>query len=318
MWCPHCGAELTQRFAYCPHCGKSLDEAPAPGESSETAPKTQPASETRPPLEPVSAPAPEATPVEAPAATPVPAPAPAPAQATPPNPEARDVEDLVNEENEERAETGAPPVPGGSSEKKGSHGGAVVAAVVIGVIAVLFVAIVVFAMKDVFAPKKTPTWVGTGSETTVSERPTSGNSGSGSSGGTSTPSLRPTSEDDAAGRYYAFWKYDDDEVWGYIFDLYADGTGEFHLFLSEDEDDFTRAEVDGEDYSEGLRWEQDGSTVVMLNPAGENTLPDAPNGYVLTGTAGRHVLSPSDPDTYQYPDEILYENYDEAVANMSD
>ncbi len=317
MWCPHCGAELTQRFAYCPHCGKSLDEAPAPGESSETAPKTQPASETRPPLEPVSAPAPEATPVEAPAAAPVPAPAPAPAQATPPNPEARDVEDLVNEENEERAETGAPPVPGGSSEKKGSHGGAVAAAVVIGVIAVLFVAIVVFAMKDVFAPKKTPTWVGTGSGTTVSERPTSGNSGSGSSGGTSAPSLRPQSQEDAAGRYYAFWKYDDDEVWGYVFDLYADGTGEFHLFLAED-DEFTRAEVDGEDYAEGLLWEQDGSVVTLTNPRGEETLPDAPNDYVLTGTNGHRVLSPSDPNSYHYPDEVLYESYDEALANMSE
>lgn len=65
------------------------------------------------------------------------------------------------------------------------------------------------------------------------------------------PDLWTRSEKDAAGRYYAFWKYADDEVWGYVFDLYADGTGEFRLFLAEDED-FTRAEVDAEEYSEAL------------------------------------------------------------------
>uniref|UniRef100_UPI003AF41295 hypothetical protein n=1 Tax=Paratractidigestivibacter faecalis TaxID=2292441 RepID=UPI003AF41295 len=113
------------------------------------------------------------------------------------------------------------------------------------------------------------------------------------------------------------WKYEDDEIWGYIFDLYADGTGEFHLFLAED-DEFTRAEVDGEDYSEGLLWEQDGSVVTLTNPGDEETLPDAPNDYVLTGTNGHRVLSPSDPNSYHYPDEVLYESYDEALANMSE
>ena len=35
---------------------------------------------------------------------------------------------LIDEENEERLETGAPPIPGGSAEAR-SHGGAVAAAV---------------------------------------------------------------------------------------------------------------------------------------------------------------------------------------------
>ena len=208
---------------------------------------------------------------------------------------------LIDEENEERLETGAPPIPGGSAEAR-SHGGAVAAAIVAAVVAVLLVGLVAFAVFSVTEARNTPTWVG---------------SGSGGSNITSAPSLRPQSQEDAAGRYYAFWKYEDDEIWGYVFDLYADGTGEFHLFLAED-DEFTRAEVDGEDYSEGLLWEQDGSVVTLTNPGGEETLPDAPNDYVLTGTNGHRVLSPSDPNSYHYPDEVLYESYDEALANMSE
>ena len=198
---------------------------------------------------------------------------------------------LIDEENEERLETGAPPIPGGSAEVR-SHGGAVAAAIVAAVVAVLLVGLVTFAIFSVTEARNTPTWVG---------------SGSGGSNITSAPSLRPQSQEDAAGRYYAFWKYEDDEIWGYVFDL----------FLAED-DEFTRAEVDGEDYTEGLLWEQDGSAVTLTNPRGEETLPDAPNDYVLTGTNGHRVLSPSDPNSYHYPDEVLYESYDEALANMSE
>ena len=208
---------------------------------------------------------------------------------------------LIDEENEERLETGAPPIPGGSAEAR-SHGGAVAAAIVAAVVAVLLVGLVAFAIFAVTEARNTPTWVG---------------SGIGDSNITSAPSLRPQSQEDAAGRYYAFWKYEDDEIWGYVFDLYADGTGEFHLFLAED-DEFTRAEVDGEDYTEGLLWEQDGSAVTLTNPRGEETLPDAPNDYELTGTNGHRVLSPSDQDGSHYPDEVLYESYDEAIANMSE
>lgn len=208
---------------------------------------------------------------------------------------------LIDEENEERLETGAPPIPGGSAEAR-SHGGAVAAAIVAAVVVVLLVGLVAFAVFSVTEARNAPTWVG---------------SGIGGSNITSAPSLSPQSQEDAAGRYYAFWKYEDDEIWGYIFDLYADGTGEFHLFLAED-DEFTRAEVDGEDYTEGLLWEQDGSVVTLTNPGGEETLPDAPNDYALTGTNGHRVLSPSDPNSYHYPDEVLYESYDEALANMSE
>lgn len=208
---------------------------------------------------------------------------------------------LIDEENEERLETGAPPIPGGSAEAR-SHGGAVAAAIVAAIVAVILVGLVAFAVFAVTEARNTPTWVG---------------SGIGDSNITSAPSLRTQSEEDAAGRYYAFWKYEDDEIWGYVFDLYADGTGEFRLFLADD-DEFTRDEVDGEDYTEGLLWEQDGSAVTLTNPRGEETLPDAPNDYVLTGTKGHRVLSPSDPNSYHYPDEVLYESYDEALANMSE
>ena len=129
---------------------------------------------------------------------------------------------LIDEENEERLETGAPPIPGGSAEVR-SHGGAVAAAIVAAVVAVLLVGLVAFAVFSVAKTRNTPTWVG---------------SGNGGSNTTSAPSLSPQSQEDAAGRYYAFWKYEDDEIWGYVFDLYADGTGEFHLFLAED-DKFT-------------------------------------------------------------------------------
>lgn len=213
---------------------------------------------------------------------------------------------LIDEENEERAETGAPPIPGGSAETR-SHGGAVAAAIAGAVAAALLVALVVFAVLDLAEERSTPTWVGSGLGDAIEEP----------SRGTRAPDLRTSSEEDAAGRYYAFWKYADDEVWGYVFDLYADGTGEFHLFLAEDED-FTRTEVDAEEHSEGLLWEQDGSLVTLTNPRGEQTLPDAPNEYMLSGPVDRRVLSPSDPSSYHYPDEVLYESYDEALANMSE
>ena len=45
---------------------------------------------------------------------------------------------LIDEENEERLETGAPPIPGGSAEVR-SHGGAVAAALGAAVVAVLLV-----------------------------------------------------------------------------------------------------------------------------------------------------------------------------------
>ena len=181
---------------------------------------------------------------------------------------------LIDEENEERLETGAPPIPGGSAEAR-SHGGAVAAAIVAAIVAVILVGLVAFAVFAVTEARNTPTWVG---------------SSIGDSNITSAPSLRTQSEEDAAGRYYAFWKYEDDEIWGYVFDLYADGTGEFRLFLADD-DEFTRDEVDGEDYTEGLLWEQDGSAVTLTNPRGEETLPDAPNDYVLTGTNGHRTLA---------------------------
>ena len=98
---------------------------------------------------------------------------------------------LIDEENEERLETGAPPIPGGSAEAR-SHGGAVAAAIVAAVVAVLLVGLVAFAVFSVTEARNAPTWVG---------------SGIGGSNITSAPSLSPQSQEDAAGRYYAFWKY---------------------------------------------------------------------------------------------------------------
>lgn len=220
-----------------------------------------------------------------------------------------DRQSLIDEENAERAEKGAPLVPGGSGEAKSSHGGAVVAAALAGAMAVLLAVAVVLAASDLLDAGPTPTWVG---------------SGTGTVGGANTPEGRyettsvPQSDEEATGRYYAFWKYDDVETWGYVFDLYADGTGEFHLFLAEDGRPLTREDVDAEDFTEPLVWRQDGASVTLDNPTGEDTLPDAPNAYVLGDGAGGRVLSPVDPDGYQYPGEVLYEDFDEALANMSE
>ena len=68
---------------------------------------------------------------------------------------------LIDEENEERLETGAPPIPGGSAEAR-SHGGAVAAAIVAAVVAVILVGLVAFAVFAVTEARNTPTWVGSG------------------------------------------------------------------------------------------------------------------------------------------------------------
>lgn len=274
MRCPHCGNDLTQDYAYCPHCGKPTGERPA-------------------------------QPVAAPPAPPLPnAPAPAP---QPPEDDA----DLIDSENEERGQDGLPPVPGG--RRKVSHAGPVAAAVIVGALAVFFAVIVIVGVSSAYDYAKQPTWSGGSSGWTGPYELTEDADGNASDGTDKTELLRPRSEEDATGRYYAFWAYED-EVWGYVYDLYADGTGEFHLFLAEGGEDFTREDVDNETYSEGLVWSQDGSDVIVGNPEDEDTLPDGPNGYTMTGTAGGRIIYPQDSD--QYPNQPLYEDYDEAIANM--
>lgn len=236
----------------------------------------------------------------------------------PPTPQTPDDDaDLIDSENEERAEGGLPPVPGGS--KKVSHAGPVAAAVIAGVLAVFFAAIVIVGVSNAYDYARQPTWGGSAYDRLDrldSYEPDDVETMDADGSTDRTQLLRPRSEEDATGRYYAFWAYEDDnEVWGYVYDLYADGTGEFHLFLCEDGMNFTREEVDGEAYTEGLVWSQDGSDVIVGNPDGEDTLPDGPNGYTMAGTLGSRIIYPQDAD--QYPGDPLYEDYDEAIANMT-
>lgn len=120
----------------------------------------------------------------------------------------------------------------------------------------------------------------------------------------------------AAGTYYALWEYDDD-VWVYTYILGEDGTGTFKLYLASDEN-VTQSEVDADDYSEPLVWTQDGDEVTITNPdKSTDTLPDAPNYYTLAVVGNKRVLTPTDSG-YKYPSETFYEDWSSACANISD
>lgn len=215
--------------------------------------------------------------------------------------------DLVDEENAERAENGLPPVPGGSEKARSSAVPAVVAAVVVGLLVTLLAVIMAAGVTRALDTSDSPRWVSSG-------RPSAGPGGPAygiEEGRGNAP--RAESDEAATGRYYAFWQYGD-ELWGYVFDLHADGTGEFSLFLSED-GSFSEEDLVAKDFTEPLEWTQDGSAVTVSNPEGTDTLPDAPNGYVLSGEAGSRVLTPTDDS--KYPNDPLYEDFDEAVANMT-
>lgn len=291
MRCPHCGNELTQDFAYCPHCGKPTDAPAAPVAAARPA---------------------------------------APAMPAPTAPDAaQETSSLIDEENEERAEGGLPPVPGGA--KKAGHGGAVAAAVVVGIIAVAFIAVVGGAIWSVWQDRDQPRWDNGSSFVYGDADVTDSDSGNATSPDLSTTDAPdfsgvdsielPVSYEDACGRWYAFWRFTDggdDETWGYIFDLYEDGTGEFRLFLCEDGTNFTREQVDAEEYTEAIRWTQNGSAITIDN-LNSDALPDAPNGYLQCTEDGHRVLVPAEGEyNYKYPGEVMYEDYDMAIQNMSE